>query len=112
MGKGDHLGEFEQLVLLAILRLGGESYGMAVRRELSRTAERTVAIGSVYATLERLEEKGMVSSRLGDPEPVKGGRARRFFRIEPQGQLALSRSREMMSRMWDGVDLVIESRKK
>lgn len=105
MGKGEFLGEFEQLVLLALLRLGDEAYGMSVRRELEDTAGRRVTFGTVYGTLDRLEEKGFVSSRHGDPDPVRGGRARRFFRVEPEGELALVRSRDMMSRMWKGVRL-------
>jgi DNA-binding PadR family transcriptional regulator len=105
MAKGDYLGEFEQLVILALLRLGDESYGMTVRRELERTAGRKVTIGSVYGTLERLEEKGLVSSWHGDPDPVRGGRARRYFQVEAEGELALAHAREMMNRMWKGVKL-------
>ena len=103
MGKGDYLGEFEQLVMLALVRLGREGYGMTVRRELELTSGRSVSIGSVYATLDRLEAKGYLSSTLGEPEPVRGGRGRRTFRIEPDGLSALARSREVLARMWDGV---------
>lgn len=103
MGKGDHLGEFEQLVLLAILRLDGESYGMSIRREIERTAARSASIGSVYATLERLEEKGLISSRRSDGSPPTGGRPRRFFQLERAGHAALRETREMFERMWDGV---------
>lgn len=108
MGKGEFLGEFEQMVILAILRLGKNAYGMSIRRELEETAGRNVTFGTVYGTLERLEEKGFVTSRHADPEPVRGGRARRYFRVEPEGELALSRARDMMSRMWDGVRLAAE----
>jgi DNA-binding PadR family transcriptional regulator len=104
MGKGEFLGEFEQMVLLAIIRLGDDAYGMTVRRELEETAGRNVTFGTVYGTLERLEEKGFVSSSHADPEPVRGGRARRYFKVEPDGELALSRAREMMGRLWDGVE--------
>ena len=103
MGKGNYLGEFEQLVMLALVRLGKEGYGMTVRRELEATSGRTVALGSVYATLDRLEGKGYLSSWHSDPEPHRGGRARRNFRVEPEGLIALGRSREIMARMWDGV---------
>ena len=103
MTKGSYLGEFEQLVLLALLRLGQEGYGMTVRREIQATTGRDVSIGSVYATLERLENKGYLSSRHSAPEPARGGKARRYFRIQPAGALALERSREMMERMWHGV---------
>lgn len=103
MPKGDYLGEFEQFVLLALIRLGRDAYGMMVRRELESTARRRVTIGSVYGTLERLEEKGYVTSWHGEPEAVRGGRSRRFFRIEPEGERALADARAMMERMWDGV---------
>ncbi len=105
MGKGEFLGEFEQMVMLAILRLGDEAYGMTVRRELERTAGRNVTFGTVYGTLERLEAKGFVTSSHADPQPVRGGRARRYFRVEPAGEWALARARDMMGRMWDGVQL-------
>ena len=105
MGKGEYLGEFEQLVLLALLRLGDDAYGMRVRRELQDTAGREVTFGTVYGTLDRLVEKGYVSSWNADPEPVRGGRSRRYFRIEPAGEVALARAREMMDRMWSGVRL-------
>ncbi len=103
MSKGDYLGEFEQLVLLALVRLGKEGYGMTVRRELEATSGRSVSIGSVYSTLDRLETKGYLSSEHGNPEPVRGGRARRTFRVKPEGLVALAHSRELLSKMWDGV---------
>ena len=108
MGKGEFLGEFEQLVILALLRLGDDGYGMNVRRELEKTAGREVTFGTVYGTLDRLEEKGYVSSWHADPEPVRGGRARRYFQVEPEGEAALKRARDMMSKMWDGVRLATE----
>jgi DNA-binding PadR family transcriptional regulator len=91
--------------MLAVLRLGGEAYGMTVLRELEDTARRPVAIGSVYGTLERLEEKGMVSSWRGDSDPVRGGRARRYFRVEREGEVALAEARDRMERMWEGVEV-------
>ncbi len=105
MAKGSYLGEFEQLVMLAVLRLGNEAYGMTVRRELEKTARRSVTIGSVYGTLERLEEKGLMDSWRGDPETVRGGRSRRYFRVEPKGQRALAAAREMMGRRGKGVEV-------
>jgi len=105
MGKGDYLGEFEQLVMLALVRLGKEGYGMTVRRELEATSGRSVSIGSVYATLDRLESKGYLSSSVGEPEPVRGGRGRRTFKIESEGLAALACSRELLAKMWDGVKL-------
>jgi len=105
MGKGDYLGEFEQLVLLALVRLGKTGYGMIVRRELEATSGRSVSIGSVYATLDRLEAKGYLSSAVGEPEPVRGGRGRRTFSIEPEGLVALACSRDLLTKMWDGVKI-------
>ncbi|UCD23029.1 MAG: helix-turn-helix transcriptional regulator [Gemmatimonadota bacterium] len=105
MGKGEYLGEFEQLVMLALVRLGKVGYGMTVRRELEATSGRSVSIGAVYATLDRLEAKGYLSSSVGDPEPVRGGRGRRTFTMEPDGLVALARSRAVLDKMWDGVRL-------
>lgn len=106
MPKGVYLGEFEQLVMLAVLRLGNEAYGMTVRRELETTARRSVTIGSVYGTLERLEEKGLMSSWRSDPDAVRGGRSRRYFRVEREGEAALADARDRMHRMWKGVRVV------
>lgn len=105
MGKGSFLGEFEQVVLLAVAQLGEDGYGVTIRREIEERAEREVSIGAVYATLSRLEEKGHLTSWEGDPEARRGGRSRRHYRLEPTGARALRASRGMMDRMWDGVDL-------
>lgn len=108
MGKGDFLGEFEQMVLLAVLRGDGEGYGMSIRREIEERAGREVSIGAVYATLDRLEQKGLVRSREGEATPVRGGRARRHFQVTTDGASALRSARAMMDRLWDGVDLPAE----
>ncbi len=100
MGKGDHLGEFEHLVMLALLRLKGTAYGMRVRREIQSRTERSVAIGSVYATLDRLEHKGYVVARAGLEE---GSRARKYFRLTPDGAQALLRKQEAIQRMTEGL---------
>lgn len=105
MGKGDFLGEFEQVVLLAVLRQENEGYGMSIRREIEGSVGRDVSIGAVYATLDRLERKGLVRSREGDATPVRGGRARKHFALTPDGAAALRTSRAMMNRLWEGVDL-------
>jgi DNA-binding PadR family transcriptional regulator len=110
MTKGTHLGEFEQMVLLAVLREEGEGYGMSIRRELEERAGREVSIGAVYATLDRLEEKGFVRSRDGEATPVRGGRARRHFELTTDGAGALRTARAMMDRLWDGVDLERQGR--
>jgi PadR family transcriptional regulator, regulatory protein PadR len=103
MPKGDYPGEFEQIMLLALLRLGDSAYGMAIRREILDRTGRDVSIGAVYATLDRLEEKGFVSSRQGDPSPERGGRAKRFFKIEADGEAALRESHRVLTRMTQGL---------
>jgi PadR family transcriptional regulator PadR len=105
MGKGEYLGEFEQLILLALVRLGSNAYGMTIRREIEERAERSVAIGAVYATLDRLEEKGYVTSHFGEATPERGGRAKRFFTITTTGVHALHEAREVLARMWKGIKL-------
>lgn len=105
MAKGDFLGEFEQMVLLAVLREGEDGYGMSIRREIEERVRRDVSIGAVYATLSRLERKGLVRSWEGEATPVRGGRARKHFSVTGEGARALRTSRAMMDRLWDGVDL-------
>jgi DNA-binding PadR family transcriptional regulator len=105
MSKGDYLGEFEHIVLLALLRLGKQAYGMRIRQEIERRTGRSAAIGAIYATLHRMESKGYVSSWLGEPTAERGGRAKRFFRIEAAGEKALRDSEEALSRMRLGVRL-------
>ena len=104
MGE-QHLGEFEQIVLLAIFRLGDQAYGVPIRREIGERAGREVTVGALYSTLDRLEAKGHVSSWFADPTAERGGRSRRYFRVEPAGLEALGRAREMYERMWKGVRL-------
>ena len=103
MAKGDFLGEFEQLVLLALIRLGDEAYGMAVRRELESRAHRDVSIGAVYATLDRLEGKGLVKSKRGETTDERGGRAKKCFTITGAGARALERSQQALRHMLDGL---------
>ncbi len=105
MTKGDYLGEFEQVVLLAVAQLGEDGYGTTIRREIERRTGRGVAVGAIYATLARLEEKGYVASWQGEATPRRGGRAKRHFRLRPPGVRALESTRRMLERMWDGVQL-------
>lgn len=102
MGKGEFLGEFEQIVLLAVACLQGEGYGMTVRREIEQRTGRKVSIGPVYSTLRRLEAKGYLTSWMGEATPVRGGRATKYFRIEAAGIQALQESRRMLDQMWEG----------
>ena len=105
MAKGDSLGEFEHLVLLAVLRLGTDAYGMRVRREIAERTARDVAIGAVYATLERLSDKGLVTSTLSDPTPERGGRAKRSFRVTGAGADAMNRAAQDLANMQEGIIL-------
>jgi PadR family transcriptional regulator, regulatory protein PadR len=102
------LGEFERLVLLAILRLGERAYGATVIEELERRTQRAVASGAVYVALRRLEQKGMVSSHLGDPTPERGGRAKRFLRVEASGLEALREARAEWEAMTAGLEGLLE----
>lgn len=102
MSKRENLGEFEQLALLAILRLGSNAYGMMIRQELEKRAGRKAGIGALYLTLERLEQKGFVRSELGEATPERGGRAKRFFTLNPSGREALDKSIDSVLRMAQG----------
>ena len=101
----DHLGGFEHVVMLALLRLSEDAYGVTVRQEIEARTGREVSIGAVYATMERLETKGYVKSRLGDPTPERGGRSKRFFRVTPKGLLAVNRTHTSLSRLLEGMNL-------
>jgi len=104
MSSREYLGEFEQIVLLAMVRLGQNSYGVPIRHEIENRTGRSVSVGALYRTLDRLEEKGYVTSWLGDPTPERGGRSKRYFRIEPVGLGALRRSQQALALMWEGLD--------
>jgi len=104
VAKGELLGEFEHLVLLAVLRLAGDAYGMRVRREIAHRTGRDVSIGAVYATLDRLAAKGLISSSLSDPTPERGGRAKRSFRVTGAGFDAVNRTRRELANMLEGLE--------
>jgi PadR family transcriptional regulator len=99
----DVLGTFEQAVLLEVLRLGEQAYGRAILKAVQSRLERDLAAGAVHATLERLERKGLLSSRLGSGTPVRGGRARRFYRVQPAGIRALDNARRIVNNIWRGL---------
>ncbi len=103
MGARKYLGEFERIVLLAVLRLRGNAYGMRIRQEIKERSNRSASLGAVYTTLERLEAKGCVSSWVGDPVPERGGRAKKFFKLEAAGQQALRESQEVTASMTVGL---------
>jgi PadR family transcriptional regulator, regulatory protein PadR len=106
MALAINLGEFEQLILLAILRLGDRAYGVTIRTEISERAGRTVAPGALYTTLDRLEDKGLVKSRVGEPTPQRGGRAKRFFTVTASGAKALARAQHAFQRLLEGLDVL------
>jgi DNA-binding PadR family transcriptional regulator len=103
MTRHDTLGEFEQAVLLAIIHLGHGAYGVTIRQEIEARASRGVAIGALYTSLDRLEQKGFVRSAMSDPTPERGGRSKRQFTIRPAGIAALRAAHERHSRMWAGL---------
>jgi DNA-binding PadR family transcriptional regulator len=101
-----NLGEFEQLILLAILRLGDNAYGVTIRAELAERGGRNVAPGALYTALERLEAKRAITSRMGDPTPQRGGRAKRYVTVTATGVQALRRAVRAYERLLDGLDLL------
>jgi len=103
MAKGNHLGDFEQLVMLAVMRLGPGAYGMTVRREIEANSGRHVSLGAIYSTLDRLEDKGFVSSALGETTAERRGRAKRFFKVQPPGVRALQDALAALDRMRIGI---------
>jgi PadR family transcriptional regulator PadR len=102
----DFLGEFEHIIVLALLRLEDQAYGVTVRQEIELRTEREVSIGAVYATLGRLETKGYVKSHRGDPTPQRGGRSKRFFRVTPKGVAAVNRTQRALESMTEGLGLI------
>lgn len=102
MPKGDFLGEFEIYVMLALAHIGRDAYGVSIRQEIERRTGRDVAIGAVYATLSRLEDKGLVQHELSAPLPVQGGRARKHYRLTSEGERALTHAASMLTRMMQG----------
>jgi len=99
------LGEFEQVVLLAILRLGDNAYGVTIGAEITACTGREPAPGALYTTLDRLEDKGLVSSRMGDPTPQRGGRAKRYFALNSKGLAAVTRAQQSYRRLLEGCEL-------
>jgi DNA-binding PadR family transcriptional regulator len=98
------LGEFEQMILLAVLHLGDEVYGVPIVDEIERRTGRAVAPAAVYITLRRLEQKGLLSSWMSDPTPERGGKARRCVKVTRAGLAMLRESRQVIDQMWKGLD--------
>lgn len=97
------LTDFELMILLATLRLGDVAYGVPIATEIERTGGRRVVVAAVYTALDRLERNGLVSSTIGEPTPERGGRAKRFFQVTPQGVKAVKETRRALVALWKGV---------
>jgi PadR family transcriptional regulator, regulatory protein PadR len=106
MADRDYLGEFEHIVVLALLRLSDRAYGVTVRQEIASRISREVSIGAIYATLDRLEKKGYVKSALGDPTPERGGRSKRYFHVTAKGVAAVNRTHRALHSMSEGLNLI------
>lgn len=104
MGRGDHLGELEALVLTAVVRVGQRANGTAVYREIEARSGRDASLPAIHVTLRRLEEKGLLGSDVGEPSP-RGGRPRRYYQPTPDGVRALREFREMWRKVWTGLEL-------
>jgi PadR family transcriptional regulator PadR len=103
MRKRDYLGNFELMVMLALVRLGENAYGVPISIVIEERSGREVALGSVYATLERLEKKGLVYSDLGEPTPERGGRAKRYFRVTSKGLREVRHTQRTLNKLWHGL---------
>ena len=108
MAEQGYLGEFELMVLLAVISLGDEAYGIPLSRELAVRRGREVALGSVYAALDRLEIKGLAISRLGESTPERGGRAKRYFQATEQGLQTIYRTRRVLTGFWNSLPVLGE----
>lgn len=104
------LGDFEQLVLLGVLRLGDDAYGAAIRQEIHARSGRDVSINAVYTTLDRLEHKGLLRSWIGDPTPQRGGRRRKFYALRPAGLAAMRHAYHAFRAMADGLEGRLETK--
>jgi PadR family transcriptional regulator, regulatory protein PadR len=95
-----YIGEFEELVLLTIATLGEDAYGVAIKEDIEKRADRSISIGALHSTITRLEEKGLLKSWLGDPTQERGGRRKRFFEITHQGKVSLHEMKALRDELW------------
>jgi DNA-binding PadR family transcriptional regulator len=105
-----NVGDFEQLVLLGVLQLGDEAYGAAIRQEIHARSRRDVSINAVYTTLDRLEQKGLLHSWIGEPTAQRGGRRRKFYELRPAGLTAIRQAYRAMRAMADGLERKLEAK--
>jgi len=103
MAGREYLGSFELIVMLAVLRAGEDAYGVPISREIEATTGREAALGSVYAALGRLEDKGLVTSKLGEPTAVRGGRAKAYFRVTAKGLREVRQAQQTLVKLWRGI---------
>ena len=103
MSKRGYLGNFELMVMLVLIRLGENAYGIPIAHEIEMKSGREVSLGSIYATLERLEAKGLVSSKLGEPTQERGGRAKKFFGVTAKGMREVSETQRVLKLLWQGL---------
>jgi PadR family transcriptional regulator PadR len=108
MKASTSLGEFEQIVLLAVLRLGDSAYGVSIRAEIESCAGRKTTPGALYTTIDRLEKKGFLSAQIGEPTPERGGRAKRFYQVTPKGRTQLAAAQLAFQRLLGGLNVLGE----
>src|SRR5690606_9098831 len=106
MSRNANLGEFEQIVLLAIMRLGDDAYGVTIREEIQKRTGRSTTPGALYTTLDRLEHKGLVESRFGEPTPERGGRAKRYYSVSAEGVEAVERAQRSYQSLLEGLHIL------
>jgi DNA-binding PadR family transcriptional regulator len=102
----EFLTDFELMILLAILRVGENAYGVPIARELEQTGRRSVLLGAIYAALDRLERRGLVSSRIGEPTAQRGGKAKRFFAVTAKGIRAVKHAQRALTALWTGIPVL------
>lgn len=103
MRRRDYLGSFELMVLLTVMHLGEDAYGVPITEELETETGHEVAVASVYAALQRLEDKGLVTSRFGDPTPERGGRAKKYFKVTGKGLREAKNTHRALTRLWRNI---------
>lgn len=111
MAKGDYLGEFEYVVMLSIIRLGSDAYGMTIRQDIEERTGRPISVGAVYAALERLESKRHLHSYEGETTPGRGGRSKTYYQVTASGKKAVQQTRTMFRKMEDGAEPALGSGK-
>ena len=101
--KGSNLGEFEEIALLTILVLGEDAYGVSIKAEINKDEKRNISRGALHTTLSRLEDKGLVNSRIGETTKERGGRPKRYYEVTNKGKIALKEAKELRDSLWDRI---------